>query len=134
MGDHTEYHVLAWVQTTGDRNNAPIPGKHNINQERPGWDNEGRAYEYDFHGDAESGVAYKKHPVSSTVKPWWNRVNPWAEQVIRNFDLSIYCFYMDIHPNNPDNLAADPHVISEISGDSNQYLNIGLGTASISAP
>ena len=134
MGDHTSYHVTAWVEATGDTNNAPIPGRGNINQERPGWDNEGRAYEYDFHGDAESGVAYKKHPVSSTVRNWWDYFNPWGEQVTRNFDLSIYCFYMDRHPNNPDNLTADPHVFSEISGTSMKYLNMGISNTSIAAP
>lgn len=134
MRDHTSYNVTAWVQATGDTNNAQIPGRGNINTNRIARDSEGRTYFYDSHGNGESGVAYKKHPVASTVKHWWDNFNPWAEQVTRSFDLSIYCFYMDRHPNNHMNLTADPHVISEISGDSNQYLNIGLGTASISAP
>ena len=134
IGDNTSYDATAWVQATGDTANASIPDKSNIDTNRTEQDSEGRSYFYDSHGNGESEVAYKKHPVASTVQNWWDHFWPWAEQVTRSFDLSIYCYYSDTHPTTPTNLTADPHMVSEISGDSNQFVNIGLGNASIAAP
>ncbi len=135
-GDNAEFHVVSWLQASGDLDQAPIPSKDNIDQDRGQWDSEGRDYNYDSHTHSNGGseVAYKKQVVSSTVENWWEHFNPWAKQVIRSFNFSIYRSYIIRHPTSPSGLTSNPYMQAEISSDSNTYLNQGIGSATISSP
>lgn len=147
LGQNTEYKVRSWVEVTVDTETAVIPGRGGINQERTDHDSNGRPYNYDSRGNQYSGVAYKKHPVSSTVKNWWEHFSPIAIQVTRSFHLSIYCYFSKTNyandpstnsgsdvDDNPMYLTADPYSHSFIEGNSMQYLNKSTSTTSITSP
>ncbi|MYB65667.1 hypothetical protein F4083_10940 [Candidatus Poribacteria bacterium] len=136
MGSDTSYDATAWVEATADKVSADLPYRDNIDTRATTTDGEGRSYFYDSHGNGTgvAEVAYKKHPVSSTLKNWWDHFNPFAEQVTRSFDLSIYCYHWASHPTTPTDLTADPRLKVEIDGDSNQFVNRQIGRATITDP
>ena len=136
MGSNTSYDATAWVQATADKVAADVPYRDNIDTRATARDGEGRSYFYDSHGNGTgvAEVAYKKHPEASTLKNWWDHFNPWAKQVTRSFDLSIYCYHWASHRTTPTELTADPRLKVEIEGDSNQFVNRQIGRATITDP
>lgn len=136
LGSNSSYDATAWVQATADKDTADLPYRDNIDTRAIARDGDGRSYYYDSHGNGTgvAEVAYKKHPVASTLKHWWDHFNPFAKQVTRSLDLSIYCYHSARHPTTPTELTADPRLKSEIEGDSNQFVNRQIGLVAIVDP
>lgn len=128
MGDNTSYDATAWCEGTGDSGTSPVPGRDNIDEGRVWWDSEGRPYYGDSHIEGDAEIAYISHAVG-TWKP-----HPWSERKTRTLSLSVFCSYYKRSYQSPTGLTAEPEMSASISGDSNQYVNLGTGSASISDP
>ncbi len=128
MGDNTEYNAIAWCAATGDSNTSPIPSRDNINTKRIRRDSDGRTYYGDDYVKGDAQIVYKSHPVATSKRYFWSKPE---NRTLRD---SIYRRYADTDDSSPSGLTAAPDMWASLETTSRQFLNIGLGTVSISDP
>ena len=128
LGDNTWYNATAWCEGSGNENTSPTPGRDNINQKRTQWDSEGRPYYGDSYTDGDAEIAYRAHPVGTKYNPWT------GSRKTRTLSLSVYCSYHKRNDQTPTGLTAEPEMSASIDGSSRRYVNLGIGSASISDP